>query len=471
MDNKGNKLEIQFPAAIDEKGHYINVKTLIKETCSGHTYSCPRCNNAMAPVLGEVRVHHFRHLGKICKRDDYLHGCAEAAFMEEYKRCLDEGAPFYIEIPALAWCNQSCVLKDDINCDARNIRTMLDLTSKYRIIKKEERVQTTDDSFRRPDILLQTEDGKASLWIEFCVTHAVDEIKQRTGRIVEIRITSESDIDTIIRGHRIIQSDDKEHWVKLYNIGLTVYKEPMGTTPPCEKFYLFTKHYYSESFKLVSDPPTVDNEKNYQLVLRLNWFGKHDIDKYIDNRKDSSDLYLWCLDRFNKRTPVDESIADLIVWENRHSEIKPTGISFQTENNRRHKDSLNKIQPEITKVLSEYKSVNWIDLGLPSGVLWADVDGRSEEFKDFCMLPSRENVEEIKKYCKQENCGDSLRIIGPNGQSIMLNPAKYRLSSHGKDGGVVILSIFGLLGDNYLHLFDDDISSQHYFRCIRYPNE
>ena len=73
------------------------------------------------------------------------------------------------------------------------------------------------------------------------MTHAVDETKQKKGRIIEIKINSDEDIETIIRGHKIVQSDDEEHRVKLYNISTVVLDEPMEKRPPCEQYYIYSE--------------------------------------------------------------------------------------------------------------------------------------------------------------------------------------------------------------------------------------
>lgn len=462
--------DILYPSALADNGHLIAAKSLTKETCKAHSYTCPHCGEKMTPVLGEIRVEHFRHLGTLCKRDYYLHACAEAAFMEEYQKCLDNGLPFYLEMPVPAWCNRSCVLAKHNLCQERYNRKTVDLTLDYKRISREVRVKTGDSSYRRPDILLQTEDGKQSLWIEFYVTHAVDEIKQKTGRIIEIKIDSEKDIETTIRDHRIAQSDDKEHWVKLYNISTVVLNEPLEHRPHCDEFFLYEVQFGFGSHRIVDKVPTKNDGYLYRIALRLNWCGKHENDGYIVRRISEETLLKWCENRYydNGQLLADEQIAQLIESEYRAIEFKPTAAHIPTK---WHKTNKKPVQgKEISPVPKHStKDVNWIDMGLPSGILWADVDGRPEEFADVCMLPSRTNVLELISVCKQVPGEYGLKIIGPNGNSIILKENQYRLSSQRYRDCVDMVSIYALVDANYLHFNEDDYSPRHHFRCVRRP--
>ena len=464
---------IQYPSAITDSGKTVDAKNLIRETCRDSHYYCPKCRGVMVPVLGPIRVKHFRHLGAQCKRDDYLHGLAEAAFMEEYQKCLDNGLPFYLEMPVPAWCNKSCVLAEHFQCKERYVRKLIDLTIDFKIITQEARVNTGDKSYRRPDILLQSEDGKQSLWIEFFVTHEVGEEKQKMGRIVEIKISSEKDIDTIIRAHKIVQSDDKEHWVRLYNISTVVLDEPLQAVPPCDKFFLYEGIYSYGSHRIVDKVPKKDGAVQYQIVLRLNWHGKHDNEGYSTTRKTIQSLHDWCENRFKDRfqSMADSQIDTLIEAEYRTEEIKPHAYPRNARQWKPSKTKTNSQNPsQAPSVEHEKILVNWIDLGLPSGVLWADVDGRPEQIDGPCELPDKAYIQELKEYCKQETCDEGLKVIGPNGNAIMLNAAQYRLSSHRYPDSIDMVSIYALVNGDYLHIIeDDDYSAKHKFRCIRRP--
>ena len=73
--------------------------------------------------------------------------------------------------------------------------------------------------------------------------------------------------------------------------------------------------------------------------------------------------------------------------------------------------------------------MDFIDLGLPSGTLWAE--SNEEGFYTFDeavskygdSLPTREQFIELRSQCKWEWMGDGYKVTGPNGNCIVL-PAK-----------------------------------------------
>lgn len=482
-------MDIQYPEALNEEGHAIKAESLTRDTCCGHRFRCPLCHEEMIPVLGAVRAKHFRHLGVQCQRDYYLHGLAEASFMEEYQKCLNLGLPFYLEMLVPAWCNQSCVLAEHSLCKERYVRKLKDLTIGFKIITQEARVKTGEKSYRRPDILLQSEDGKQFLWIEFFVTHEVGEEKQKMGRIVEIKIGSEKDIDTIIRAHKIVQSDDKEHWVRLYNVSTVVLDEPLQTVPPCDKYFVYEGVFGYGSYRIVDKVPEHDSFFQYMIALRLNWHGRHDRDGYSTNRKTIQFLYNWCENRFKGgfQPMADDKINTLIAVEHctevnkfhtfksrtkkwtslktKSASQNSVNSSFEFESS--HSIEFEKLRAEWIERLEKIP-VNWIDMGLPSGVLWASIDGLPEKFEDYCELPNKSDILELNKYCKQEICYDGLKVIGPNGNAIVFKAGQYRLSSHRYPNCIDMVSINTLIDNDYLHIIEDDYySALHKFRCIR----
>lgn len=76
--------------------------------------------------------------------------------------------------------------------------------------------------------------------------------------------------------------------------------------------------------------------------------------------------------------------------------------------------------------------MNYIDLGLPSGTLWADAN--EEGFYTFDeaveiygdSLPTKEQFEELQTHCKWEWNGCGYEVTGPNGNTIVLPAAGYR---------------------------------------------
>lgn len=82
-------------------------------------------------------------------------------------------------------------------------------------------------------------------------------------------------------------------------------------------------------------------------------------------------------------------------------------------------------------------NMNYIDLGLPSGTKWKaeneegfyTFDKAVEKYGD--ALPTKAQFEELQDHCKWEWNGSGYKIIGPNGNSIVLSAKGYR-SCNGK---------------------------------------
>lgn len=74
----------------------------------------------------------------------------------------------------------------------------------------------------------------------------------------------------------------------------------------------------------------------------------------------------------------------------------------------------------------------YVDLGLPSGVMWKSTnEGGICHFNDAIRkygsdLPTKEEWEELKKSCKWEWYKEGYKVIGPNGNYIYLPADGYR---------------------------------------------
>ena len=489
--------DIQYPAALDENGHLVKACSLRRETLIQRVYRCPYCNEEMVPVLGEIREKHFRHLGTQCTKDQYLHGYAERRFMEEYQYCLDNHIPFFLQLSVPAWCNESCVLFND-QCKERLVRQDFELTQLLNKVSQEERVETQDGNIRVPDILLQTEDGKHSIWIEFCVTHRVDERKRTEGRIVEIKVDSVKEIDTMMKSHRISQSDDPKNWVRIYNFDTShPVDAPLEGVPLCEEYYIFDvqKDSISKYGRVEEIVPPRHSDIKYRIVLRLNWLGGHDIENDLHKwfpRKSQKDLYSWCQKRYGQVDIEDESsISSLIVSEYRNPNPPPEPITRTTRviqhplrsklllsgkrkyistaiEGRNH--SFNSLNTEPGAAIQDLpkhdeSTLEWIDLGLPSGTLWADKDSRNGRLEGPISLPSRAQCIELRDHCRVEFVDGKLKLSGPSGASITFDSGIFRLSDRGRDG-VRIMSLYSSVGGVF-HFFEDDYSSKHRFRYTK----
>ena len=102
-------------------------------------------------------------------------------------------------------------------------------------------------------------------------------------------------------------------------------------------------------------------------------------------------------------------------------------------------------------------TVNWVDLGLPSGTLWADCNGTPLGAQGAVSLPTRKDIEELKQHCKQSisEDGNHLILTAPNGNTLTLEGGKYLLGERESDF-VYCLNIYAPRDDNYLLIIDED---------------
>ncbi len=85
------------------------------------------------------------------------------------------------------------------------------------------------------------------------------------------------------------------------------------------------------------------------------------------------------------------------------------------------------------KRLAELKARGYIDLGLPSGILWKNKNEPGyysynqaiSKFGDD--LPTKEQLEELKTSCRWTWNGSGFKVTGPNGQSISLPADGFRM--------------------------------------------
>ena len=444
---------VQFGyALVDDSNHLVSIDDIDRQFSLLHKFFCPYCHKEMYATFGMVQMPHFRHIGEKCQHNKYLHELAERVFIEEYEKCLVNGEPFILDAKLPVSCNRACVLKNNDDCLEHYIKKTVDLTQEYTLISPEHRVEI-NERYRRPDILLESFDGK-QLWVEIWVSHETIVEKQNDGRIIEIKIETEGDLETI-KQHRIVQSKSQTPIVRTFNIELG-YEDVLfindlsesSLSLPCEKLFCFEMGAFGPRASIVDINYQSDfTVLSYSIILRLNWEGKHDIPhKSIIKHVDDSDLYAFCLNRFYSFEEEgdllhhDNPFESLIVSEWRAN--KPQSIQPSTVQKSRvsqpgtvytHKESQpSYFQPALfpisqsTTAPIDVSYIEWVDLGLPSGIRWAkrDVDnivsfvGALSSFGSH--LPSKEMVNELKGQCSKrwdENTHE-LIFTGPNGKSI-----------------------------------------------------
>lgn len=126
---------------------------------------------------------------------------------------------------------------------------------------------------------------------------------------------------------------------------------------------------------------------------------------------------------------------------------------------------------------------DYIDLGLPSGTLWKNINENNEADKEYDFftydeamerfgksLPSKEQWEELKDKCQWTWTGDGYEVTGPNGNSITLPGAGIREcdgSVHGVGPSGVYWSSTsnGSEGACFLLFFSDGVGMPDGLRC------
>lgn len=210
------------------------------------TYFCISCGNILIPKLGSNRLHHFAHkfVTQGCSSETYLHKLAKTIFFTEYKKCLLNEEPFYIEYLTERKCidvfsdnnriewkrdNYKSLVQKLMEADKldnnysilENIKAhtckkiyenkIFDLTTSFKEIKLEE----YDNGFI-PDILLIGKNGE-KIYVEIFVSHKSEKGKIASNeRIMEIKISKEDDILPIL-DHFIPNSTKR---INFYNFNI-----------------------------------------------------------------------------------------------------------------------------------------------------------------------------------------------------------------------------------------------------------
>ncbi|MCR5423723.1 MAG: hypothetical protein K6E93_03055 [Bacteroidales bacterium] len=129
----------------------------------------------------------------------------------------------------------------------------------------------------------------------------------------------------------------------------------------------------------------------------------------------------------NWRIPTNEELS-LMLANNYLG-----GGEYMSRENRRGIVLLVTDGDDYGTIQSELKAKEFVDLGLPSGTLWKDKneDGGFYTYEQAVNkyrddLPTKEQFEELKNKCRWTWIGDGHKVVGPNGNSIVLPAAGYR---------------------------------------------
>jgi hypothetical protein len=193
-------------------------------------------------------------------------------------------------------------------------------------VKLETNVNVEDGRYRRPDILLTSDSGE-QLWIEFWVKHETSEEKRNDGHIIELKITSEKDLEQI-KNHKLTKTVDNELAVRLFNVE------------------------FGED--------CIVSRTNYDSQTCTN---------------------------FSELVQFRKPFAKSSYYQKRPS--RPT------------------IDIDLSDDVFDVSTIEWVDLGLPSGTLWAKCNSGSQlsfhiaKNRFTTNLPSKVQAQELHRECNR----------------------------------------------------------------------
>ena len=314
--------------------------------------------------------------------------------------------------------------KDHVNCGAHYVKCTMDLTKVYTIVSKETRVSIsgTANKYRRPDILLRSEDGR-QLWIEIWVKHETDSDKKLDGPIVEIRIESEADVELFCK-HSLEQTPG-ERKVNIYNserIAFDITKD--NVIVPCDRFlHCDVDSWGGYQFTFRETVERDDTPERFRIVLGLNWNGNHtsfgNIHSPLEYSVVESECRHWIQYRIQHGIPPTSSpISSIIraVLPGRSQTIHEFHQTPSTEirtlpvyPSRRPAHIIPRDGGAIDRgtlvpFLGTTIKREWVDLNLPSGTLWAKGDETQSNYGNArsrypSLIPTDEQVMELARHC------------------------------------------------------------------------
>ena len=262
---------VKYNYALDEQGRLLSVKQAYLERNEGHTYHCIGCGAGMIARLGEVRDWHFAHRGDEihCGTETYLHMVAKRLIKEKFEK----NEPFQVGYYRDVKCSDmaTCPFAKDEECHTYKLETF-DLKEFYDTCEEE---KTVGDYIA--DLLLtnSSKPDREPVLIEIQVSHKSTPQKRASGlRIIEIRIKTEEDIDSLLSAPIVENPDAKFGQVRdVETIGFAKFhgfKKKSSVPEPLElrsiqRFYLFRsgKAFVTnmDEFKSCRSVTKKDNDK------------------------------------------------------------------------------------------------------------------------------------------------------------------------------------------------------------------
>lgn len=198
---------IKYNHAIDINGNLIDINS-VTEADRNKEYRCLGCGELLRPRLGNKNVHHFAHKNDVlnCSPETYIHKLAK----QKIKEWFDSDQPFKISYRQKVTCAdaESCPFYKSEECYNSELKTY-DLKEYYDACSIEEKI----DNFTADLLLTSQKDSSIPpILIEIQVTHKSETVKLNSGhRIIEIKITSEDDIDRLLQSHSIEETSESAY--------------------------------------------------------------------------------------------------------------------------------------------------------------------------------------------------------------------------------------------------------------------
>lgn len=185
-------------------------------------YYCCLCEDEMIAKKGKIRSHHFAHKSETnCNYESYLHKIGKLKFLKEYKHCLKNKIPFYIEYKTKEICN-ACQNIENLGLSCKEVLIKpFDITKRFDKISMEKLYKGFI-----ADILLESSvNPNEKIFIEFAVTHKCEEEKLSSGiRIIEVELVNEKDLK-FIDNHKISINQDYTENLKIQNSNHLVFSQ------------------------------------------------------------------------------------------------------------------------------------------------------------------------------------------------------------------------------------------------------
>ena len=187
--------EVKYRNAYDESGRLVSIAEINDDNRYHHKYFCVGCGAELKPRLGTINAHHFYHIDSIhpCSGETYLHKLAKKKLIEQFYSSKEFIVAYYRVLTCMD--KKECEFYSYRSCK-KEILEEFNIKKYYDTCKEE---QSVDNGKYQADICISDSSGKHSpILIEICVSHKSEKEKLESGhKIIEIKITSEEDIESL----------------------------------------------------------------------------------------------------------------------------------------------------------------------------------------------------------------------------------------------------------------------------------